>query len=536
MDASQRDWAHRVMLDGASTVHWQNGVPVLIEEMVRRGEAQLSEQGAPMCYTGKFTGRSPQDRFIVGDALTAHTVDWRENNHPISADRYEAVYHKMTSFLSGKTVYVRDAYAGGPAHCRLSIRVVNTLAWHNLFCHHMFGRPSPEALTTFVPDFTIINIPQFEASPSQDGTRQGNFVIINLSQRVILIGGTAYAGEMKKGIFTVLNYFLPTQHRTLSMHCAANRGSGGDTALFFGLSGTGKTTLSADVSRTLIGDDEHGWDERGIFNMEGGCYAKTIGLSESREPTIYKAIRFGTLVENMHCKPNSRTIDYDNAATTENVRCAYPLHYASDIVPFSVEKAPGHLFFLTCDAYGIFPPIARLNRQQALYHFLMGYTSKIAGTEMGVTRPQITFSACFGEAFLPLSPIAYATLLDEKLKRHNPSVWLVNTGWIGGGYGVGHRIALHHTRNLIRAALSNQLETVACTVQTPFQLVVPTQCPDVPSSLLQPRSLWQDPVRYDQESAALARKFVAHFARYQDADLSPILDKVEQGGPVCSPS
>ncbi|WP_200977063.1 phosphoenolpyruvate carboxykinase (ATP) [Echinicola sp. 20G] len=495
----------------------------LIEEALTNHEGSLTDVGALMADTGHYTGRSPKDRFIVEDEITKTSIWWGNINLPISEQHFENIYHKMLDFLQNKTLYARDAFAGADSRYRLNIRVYNTLAWHNLFCYNMFLRPKIEELDDFDPNFTIICVPEFEADPSLDGTRGKNFTIINLSQRIILIGGTAYAGEIKKGIFSVLNYLLPLEEKVLSMHCSANIGSKGDTAIFFGLSGTGKTTLSADPERKLIGDDEHGWTNNGIFNFEGGCYAKVIDLSREKEPEIWDAIKYGAIIENTRFMPDTRKVDYSNRSVTENTRTAYPLFHIRNAINPPLGTIPQNIFFLTADAFGVIPPISKLNPSQAMYHFISGYTAKVAGTEMGVSEPQTTFSACFGAAFLPLHPTYYASLFGKKMKDHNVNVWLVNTGWTGGPYGVGSRMKLSYTRAMITAALEGKLDNVSFKTHETFKVAVPQICPNVPEHILNPRDTWEDQLAYDQKAAQLAAEFIKNFERYADSASLDIL-------------
>ncbi len=523
-------WLTQTSLAQAEVVHWQLSPAALVEAALRRQEGHLSGEGALVCHTGAFTGRSPRDRFIVRDGTTEDVVWWGDVNQPFAPERFDALYAKLAQSLQGQEVYVRDAYACAVPAYRLPIRVVNTVAWHNLFCHNMFLRPSVAELDDFRPAWTILNVPSFQADPSEDGTRQANFTIINFMRRIILIGGTGYAGEMKKGIFTVLNCLLPVQHQVLPMHCAANVGPEDDTAIFFGLSGTGKTTLSADPGRRLIGDDEHGWYDEGVFNFEGGCYAKTIDLSPAKEPKIFEAIRFGAILENVCMDAETRAVDYADAALTENTRCAYPITHVADAVTPSVGSAPRHIFFLTCDAYGVLPPIARLNKAQAMYHFMAGYTAKVAGTEADITTPEATFSACFGAAFLPLHPTHYAAMLGQRIEDQQVAVWLVNTGWIGGPCGVGQRMDLVHTRALIAAALSDALAAVPYTKDTIFGLAIPEQCPGVPPTLLNPARMWADEAAYGAQAQQLAAMFTMHFRQYQDLATPALL----AGGPLAS--
>jgi len=492
----------------------------LVELALARSEGVLTDQGALMCDTGVFTGRSPKDKYIVRDERTADTVDWGDSNQPIPDEAFERLRLKMLEYLQGKDVYVRYAEAGAAADYRLRIAVVTTMAWHSLFCHHLFLRPEPGSTADFEPDWTILCVPGFQADPRTDGTRQANFTILNFSRRTILIGGTGYAGEIKKGIFSVLNFTLPVEHGALPMHCSANIGEAGDTALFFGLSGTGKTTLSADPDRRLIGDDEHGWAGDQVFNFEGGCYAKVINLSAEREPQIHADIRFGAVLENTRFFPGTRQVDYANGSVTENTRAAYPVDYIPNAVRPSVGQAPKNIFFLTADAFGVLPPISRLTPEQAMYHFLSGYTSKLAGTEMGVKEPVATFSACFGAAFLPLPPRRYAELLGEAIRRHDVNVWLINTGWTGGPAqgnattGSGKRIRLDYTRAMIRAALRGDLDAATYITHPVFGLRMPTTCPGVPLQLLDPEQTWLSAEAYQQQATRLAQAFATNFQRF----------------------
>ena len=500
----------------------------LIEEALQRKEGVLTANGALMVDTGAFTGRSPKDRFLVKDDITEDTVWWGEINIPISTAHFERLYAKMTSFLQNKEVFVRDLHACAAPEYRLNVRVITTLAWHNLFCDNLFIRPDKLELKDIKQEFTILCIPDFAADPETDGVKHTNFTVINFSKRMILIGGTAYAGEMKKGIFSVLNFILPHQKKVLSMHCSANVGKDGDSALFFGLSGTGKTTLSSDPQRYLVGDDEHGWSETGIFNIEGGCYAKVIDLSEEKEPDIFHAIKHGAILENTRFVPGTLDVDYSNKTVTENTRTAYPLtHIPSSLDP-SVAQAPKHIFFLTADAFGILPPISKLNENQAMYHFISGYTAKVAGTEMGVVEPKLTFSACFGAAFLPLHPMQYALLFGEKLKASNAQVWLINTGWTGGTYGKGTRISLSYTRAMITAALEGKLDYAPFRTDSVFGMEVPEICPGVPASLLNPKATWTDPKSYDEQAKSLAASFRKNFQAFEQLATPAVLS----GGPL----
>ncbi|WP_435354480.1 phosphoenolpyruvate carboxykinase (ATP) [Emticicia sp. SJ17W-69] len=493
----------------------------LIEAALQNGEGVLTDTGALMCDTGKFTGRSPKDKFLVCDDKTENTVWWGDVNFKFTSEKFDALLEKMLVFLEDKTVYMRQAFAGANPDYRLNLEIINTKAWHNLFCNNMFIRPTEKELENFEQDgrnntFTIICIPEFEANPAVDGTRQANFTILDMTRRILLIGGTGYAGEMKKGIFTVLNYLLPQENGVLSMHCSANIGKEGDTAIFFGLSGTGKTTLSADPNRGLIGDDEHGWSETSVFNFEGGCYAKVIDLSREKEPEIFDAIRYGTIVENTRFIAGTREVDYHNNSVTENTRTAYPIHYIPNAVEPSVGGMPKNIFFLTYDAFGVLPPISKLSVGQAMYHFISGYTSKVAGTEMGVKEPQATFSACFGAAFLPLHPTKYASLLGEKIHHNKVNVWLINTGLTGGSYGVGSRIKLSNTRAMITAALNGDLNKVSFTRHPIFGMMIPEHCPYVVSDILNPKNTWVDKDLYNVTAKKLANMFQNNFEKYAD--------------------
>lgn len=500
----------------------------LVEHALRRKEGKLTSTGSLMVDTGKFTGRSPKDRFIVLDEKTKDSVWWGDINIPFDSQKFDALYGKMVANLESKELFIRDAYAGADSSHQLKLRVFNSMAWHNLFCHNMFIRPTEKEQKDFTPDFTIICDPTFKADPARDGTANSNFAIINLSEKIILIGGTAYAGEIKKGIFSVLNFILPHEKQILSMHCAANMDKNGDTAIFFGLSGTGKTTLSTDPNRALIGDDEHAWTEDSVFNFEGGCYAKVIDLDAEKEPEIWNAILFGTIVENTVFFENSRKVNYKDISLTQNTRAAYPIHFIENIVKPSIGSVPNNIFFLTADAFGVIPPISKLNKEQAMYHFISGYTAKVAGTEMGVTEPKLTFSACFGAAFLPLHPSKYATLLGEKMEKHETKVWLINTGWTGGPYGVGSRMKLKDTRALISAALEGTLDNVEFKEHDVFGFKVPQSCPNVESRLLNPRDTWGQAEEYDVQAKTLADAFRKNFKQFEDSTSKSIL----KGGPI----
>lgn len=479
----------------------------LVIEVLANGEGVFAGSGALVCQTGKFTGRTPKDRYIVRDHETNDTVDWSDVNQPFDADVFDSLHERMLANLSGRKVYVRYARAGAVAQYGLRLRVITTLAWHNLFSYNMFLRPDAAEPTDGPVDFTIICDPTFTATPALDGTRNPNFTILNLTKGVILIGGTGYAGEIKKSVFSAMNYILPVKYGVLPMHCAANIGKDGDTALFFGLSGTGKTTLSADPTRQLIGDDEHGWAGDAVFNFEGGCYAKVINLSRENEPQIYDAIRPGAILENTRFLTGTNTVNFADGSVTENTRCSYPLDHIRDAVQPSVGSAPKHIFFLSADAFGVLPPISRLTPEQALDFFLLGYTAKVAGTEQGVSSPTATFSPGFGAAFLPLPARQYAELLKQRIEQHGTQVWLINTGWKGGGFGVGKRMALTHTRAMIQAALTGALDEVPFRQHTEFGLSIPTRCPGVPMELLNPIDTWEYKGMYTSAARRLANAF-----------------------------
>lgn len=507
-----------------AVAHWNLSPDELIAKSIELGQGVLNDTGALCVSTGKFTGRSPKDKFTVKDAITEHAVDWGEINIPMAPDTFDKLYDKVCAYLADKEVWVRDSYACADPKYRLNIRVVNEAPWANLFCWELFQRPTETEIKTQVPDWHIIQVPGFLADPSADGTRQGNFTIVNFTRKVILIGGSAYTGEIKKGIFGVLNFILPHDHKVLSMHCSANEGKAGDVTLFFGLSGTGKTTLSADPERALIGDDEHGWADGSVFNFEGGCYAKCIDLSAEKEPQIFKAIKSGAILENIKFKPGTNEVDYSDCSITENTRAAYPIFHIDNAKSPSYGGDPKNIFFLTCDAFGILPPISKLTKGQAMYHFISGYTAKVAGTEVGVTEPQSTFSACFGKVFLPLHPTRYAELLGKKLEAHpDVNVWLVNTGWSGGAYGVGKRMSLKYTRSMITAAMNGGLNDVAYEAHPVFGMLIPASCPGVPSEILNPRNTWSDKEAYDKKAAELAGLFVKNFAQYADQANEEIL-------------
>lgn len=510
-------------LKNTSTIHYQLSAAELITQTIARGEGKVSNTGALVINTGEFSGRSPEDKFTVKDAITANTVHWNNFNIPIEPAYFDILYNKMMAYLEDKEIWVRDCYACADADYRLNIRVINENPWSNLFAHNMFLRPTENELDEFAPDWYLIQAPGFMANPATDGTRQHNFAIINFSKKTILIGGTGYTGEMKKGIFSVLNYILPQDKGVLSMHCSANIGVEGDTAIFFGLSGTGKTTLSADPDRQLIGDDEHGWTADTVFNFEGGCYAKTIDLTEEKEPEIFRAIKTGALVENVPFMDGTNVLDLTSKKISPNTRVSYPLHFISNAIESSIGGIPKNIFFLTCDSYGVFPPISKLTAGQAMYQFISGYTAKIAGTEAGIVEPKSTFSACFGAPFLPLHPGKYAAMLGEKMTANKVNVWMVNTGWTGGGYGVGKRMKLGFTRSMIAAALEGQLDVVTYEAHPVFGMMMPTTCPGVPDEILNPRNTWVNATAYDEASKKLALEFINNFEKYASAVTAEII-------------
>lgn len=497
----------------------------LIEISVKRGEGVLTPSGALNTTTGAYTGRSPKDKFIVREASVEEHVDWGSVNQPVSTDVFERLLFKVMRYLRQEERFIFNGFAGCDERYKIPIRVINELAWHNLFARQLFVRPTAEELATHEPQFTIISAPGFKAEPEVDGTNSEVFVMVSFEQRIILIGGTEYAGEMKKSIFGIMNYLLPQQD-VLSMHCSANVGENDDVALFFGLSGTGKTTLSADPARKLIGDDEHGWSEDGVFGIEGGCYAKTINLSAEKEPQIWNAIRFGTVLENVDLDLDTHEPNYDSGRLTENTRAAYPIEFIPGAAKPSQGGHPQAIVFLTADAFGVLPPISKLTTVQAMYHFLSGYTSKLAGTERGVTEPEATFSTCFASPFIPLRPQVYANMLGQKMEQHGVDVYLVNTGWTGGPYGVGSRMNLKYTRAMVSAALNGELKDVSFIQDEIFGLFTPTTCPDVPDHILQPKQTWQDAQAYDQKARKLSQAFHDNFKKFEGIDQAII-----QAGP-----
>src|SRR5579871_612722 len=474
--------------------HWNLGAAELIEKALQRNEGLLASDGALVVETGQFTGRSPKDKYIVRGPGTETTVEWGSVNQPMPGQIFDQIYARLMKSLETGELFVQDCFAGADAEYTLPIRVVAQRAWHSLFARQLFIRPNPENTEEHVPEFTVFFAPAFHANPEKDGTRSKTCIAINFQKRVVIIAGTEYAGEVKKSIFTVSNYLLP-ERDVFPMHCSANTGADGRVALFFGLSGTGKTTLSADPARRLIGDDEHGWSHRGVFNFEGGCYAKCIRLSSEKEPQIWNAIRFGTVLENVVMDRESRRLDFDSEALTENTRAAYPIEFIQNAVIPGVGAHPSHILFLTADAFGVLPPISRLDAEQAMYHFLSGYTAKLAGTERGVNEPQATFSACFGAPFLPRRPMEYAKMLGERMRQHDVKCYLVNTGWVGGGVGVGHRMDLKYTRAMVSAIVDSKLDRVATRPDPVFGVSVPVECPGVPAQILDARGQWSDGAR-----------------------------------------
>ncbi len=503
----------------ANTIWWNLSTPALYEHAVQRHEGMVAHLGPLVVRTGQYTGRSPKDRYIVKEPSTQDTVSWGKINLPFDAGTYEVLRARLTAYLQGRDLFVQDCYAGADPEHRVPIRVVNETAWANLFVRNMFIQEhDPEKLMRHVPDYTILHAPGFLAVPEEDGTNSEAFIIVHLGRKEVIIGGSAYAGEMKKSMFSVMNYLLP-QKGVLPMHCSANYGEDrDDVALFFGLSGTGKTTLSADTTRTLIGDDEHGWSDSGVFNFEGGCYAKVIRLSPEGEPEIYQTTRrFGTILENVAMDSATRRLDLDSDEFTENTRASYPIPHIPNAARDGLGGHPRNLIFLTADAFGVLPPVAKLTPAQAMFHFLSGYTAKVAGTERGVTEPQPNFSACFGAPFLPLHPTVYADLLGKKLSAVGADVWLVNTGWSGGPYGVGSRMKLAYTRAMVRGVLEGTLSGVATTPDSFFGIHVPESCPEVPSEILQPRNTWDDKEAYDDQARKLAAMFVENFKQFEEA-------------------
>jgi len=526
LDGATRTLAHDG-LHHVGNVFWNLSTPRLYEEAVRRREANIAHHGPLVVRTGQHTGRSPNDKFIVRDSTCADKVWWGKVNRALEPEQFQRLRQRLLAYWQGRDLYVQDCFVGADPHYRLPVRVVTETAWHSLFARNMFIQARANELADHSPEFTVLCAPGFHAVPEVDGTRSEVFVVIHFGERLILIGGTHYAGEIKKSLFTVMNYLLP-QRKVLSMHASANVGAAGDTAVFFGLSGTGKTTLSADPERALIGDDEHGWSDDGVFNFEGGCYAKVIRLSPSAEPEIYATTRrFGTVLENVSYDPDTGRLDLDDDSLTENTRAAYPITHIPQARHDGRGGHPSHIVMLAADAFGVLPPIARLTPEQAMYHFLSGYTAKVAGTEKGIREPEATFSACFGAPFMALSPVVYADLLGERIARHDVDVWLVNTGWTGGPYGTGERMKIAATRAMVNAALRGELAGVPVTVDPVFGLAVPQECPHVPAALLNPRNTWTDPAAYDAHARRLAGMFRANF----EAFASGVTPAVAAAGP-----
>ena len=500
----------------AGTVHWNYSSAALYQEALSRGEGTASVDGALVTVTGQHTGRAPDGKFTVDEDSVRDSIDWGDVNRLMAPEKFEGMRRRMMSYLEGRELFVQDCYAGADPEHRLAVRVVTETAWHNLFARNMFIQPPAAALGHFVSEFTVIQAPGFVAIPEQDGTISETVIAVSFENKLVLIGSSSYAGEIKKSIFGVLNYMLPPRG-VLPMHSSANVGPDGDVAIFFGLSGTGKTTLSADASRTLIGDDEHGWGPGGVFNFEGGCYAKVINLSEEAEPEIYATTRsFGTILENVVIDMDDRTLDLDDASLTENTRASYPIELIPNASLTGMAGHPRNIIMLTCDAFGVLPPVSRLSPEQAMFHFLSGYTAKVAGTETGLKEPSATFSTCFGAPFMPRHPTEYAGLLGKLMAEHGANCWLINTGWSGGGYGVGERMKIAHTRAMVNAALDGRLARVASSPDPNFGMLVPETCPDVPAEALNPKNTWSDKSAYDSVATDLTRRFEDNFKRFED--------------------
>lgn len=511
------------------TVYWNLTTPMLYEQIVRRREGVIIHLGPLVVHTGDHTGRSPNDKFIVEEPTSENDIWWGKVNRPISQEKFDSLMRKMLAYIQNRDIFVFDGYAGADPIYRMPVRIITEYAWHSLFARNMFIREfNPEKLATHVPEFTVISMPRFHAEPEWDGTRSQTFILVDFGKRLVLIGGTEYAGEIKKSIFSALNYYLP-KRGVMSMHCSANYGqSREDTALFFGLSGTGKTTLSNDPERTLIGDDEHGWSDHGVFNFEGGCYAKVIRLDPKGEPEIYATTRrFGTILENVVYDNATRRIDLNDGSYTENTRASYPITHIPNIDVEGLGGHPRNVMFLTADAFGVLPPISKLTRAQAMYHFLSGYTAKVAGTELGVNEPVPNFSACFGAPFMPLHPGVYARLLGEKIEEHDSNVWLVNTGWTGGPYGKGRRMKLDYTRRMVSAALNGELDQVETFTEPFFGLQIPACVSGVPDEVLNPRSTWPDGAQYDAQATKLVEMFAQNFKQFEDG----VTEEVKAAGP-----
>ena len=528
-----KDKLAQIGLRVSGNLHYQLPPEELIQDTLRRKEGVLNDTGALVIRTGEFTGRSPKDRYIVRDSVTAETIHWNDFNQPMDTKYFDIILACITAYLNRQPeIWVRDCYVCADPRHRLNIRVVTETPAINLFAYNMFLRPTEDELENFHAEWQILSAPGLKLDAAACGTRQHNAVVISFRHKMILLAGTGYTGETKKAVFTILNYLLPKERGILSMHCSANKGENGDTAIFFGLSGTGKTTLSADPCRKLIGDDEHGWTGDNVFNFEGGCYAKCINLKEDREPEIYHAIRPGALVENIKFHPGTDQINFEDGSITENTRVSYPLSFISNSLEPSIGGIPKNIFFLTCDAYGVLPPISRLTPGQAMYQFISGYTAKVAGTETGITEPKPTFSACFGAPFLPLHPGRYAEILGNKMKEHGVKVWMINTGWSGGPYLKGSRIKLAYTRAMITAALEGQLDQVDYDTHTVFGMAMPLSCPGVPAGLLNPRNTWPDPAEYDKMAVDLAGWFINNFKKYEEGVTSEVLAAAPTPGPI----
>jgi len=513
-------------LQDNENIIWNLTPPELYEEAINNGEAILTKEYALRVLTGNYTGRTPRDKFFVDSPSIHDDIDWGNINQPIDEEVFDHLFEKVTNYLSDKKLYVKDCYAGADEKYQLNVRIVSEAAYHALFAHNMFIRPTEDQLEKHEPEFTVLAAPNFKADPDKDGTRSEAFIFVNFDKKIILIGGTLYSGEVKKGIFSVMNYLLPKQE-VMAMHCSANMSEDGDTAIFFGLSGTGKTTLSSDQNRILIGDDEHGWSEDGVFNIEGGCYAKTINLSEEGEPLIYATTKMpGTILENVALYGN-REPDFDDTSFTQNTRCSYPIEYIPNASEHGRGNHPNNIIFLTCDAFGVLPPISKLTPEQAMYHFISGYTAKVAGTEQGVTEPQATFSACFGAPFMPLHPTVYAELLADKIRKHNATVWLLNTGWTGGPYGKGHRMKLSHTRQMLSEVLKGNIDKATFETEPAFGLAIPKNVSNVPSEILFPRNTWDDKEAYDKKADKLASMFAENFKKFE----RPESQKLVHAGP-----
>ncbi|MCG8372447.1 MAG: phosphoenolpyruvate carboxykinase (ATP) [Balneolales bacterium] len=502
-------------LEKNEEVYWNLNPSELYEHAILHGEAILTKDHALLVHTGKFTGRSPKDKFVVEQPDIQDEIDWGPINQPTSEAVFDNLFSKVQEYLADKRLFVKDVFCGADEDNRLNVRVVSEVAYHALFTHNMFINPSDEELAAHIPEFTVLAAPFFEANPKVDGTRSSTFILVNMAKKIILVGGTMYSGEVKKGIFSIMNYLLPKKG-VMAMHCSANHDKYGKSAIFFGLSGTGKTTLSADPDKTLIGDDEHGWSDEGIFNFEGGCYAKTINLTEENEPMIYATTKMpGTILENVVLDDN-REPNFEDVSLTQNTRCSYPIDFIPNASETGKGNHPENIIFLTCDAFGVLPPISRLTPEQAMYHFISGYTAKVAGTERGVTEPEATFSACFGSPFMPLHPSVYAELLAEKIRKHNAKVWLVNTGWTGGAYGVGSRMKLSYTRKMLTEAIDGKLEKVEYVKDPIFGFQIPIKVSGVSSKLLIPRYTWDDAHEYDRKAQQLAQMFIDNFEQFKD--------------------